>query len=70
MILYDYVTTSSLFGLQNSSTPFLIHCDIFSLYDFIQPSNLELSSSLLDSIILDMRPNENQWLKEPRLLYL
>jgi hypothetical protein len=27
--LYDYVTISSLFGLQDSLTPFLIHCDIF-----------------------------------------
>jgi hypothetical protein len=25
----------------------LIHCDLFSLYDFIQPSDLELHSSLL-----------------------
>jgi hypothetical protein len=43
---------------------------ISSLYDFIQPSDLQLHSSLLGSIILDMRPIESQWLKEPRLLYL
>jgi hypothetical protein len=38
----------------------LNHCDLFSLYDFIQPSDLELLSSFLDSIILDMRPIETQ----------
>jgi hypothetical protein len=57
---YMIVTTSSLFGLQYNSTPFLIYCDLFSLYDFIQPSDLELHSSLLGSIILDMRPIETQ----------
>jgi hypothetical protein len=59
-MLYGYVTTSSLFGLKDNSTPFSIHCDLFSLYDFIQPSDLELHSSMLDSIILDMRPIETQ----------
>jgi hypothetical protein len=58
--IYDYVTTSSLFGLQDSSTPFLIYCNIFSLYDFIQPSDLELHLFLLYSIILNMRPIETQ----------
>jgi hypothetical protein len=41
-------------------TPFLNHCDFFSLYDFIQPSDHELLSSFLDSIILDMRSIETQ----------
>ena len=29
-------------------TPFLIHYDLFSLYDFIQPSDLELHSFFVD----------------------
>ena len=41
-------------------TPFLNHYDFFSLYDFIQPGDLELHSSWLGSIILDMRPIETQ----------
>ena len=31
-------------------TPFLNHCDLFSLYDFIQPSDLELLSSFLEIV--------------------